>query len=407
MKKFDSFIFILRAKQVVGAPEESCGGLLRGLGAREPMIQFDPLDEIDDARRGDAYVVPLRGLLAGAGAQGAPEVLVGEQFDGVFRHGLDIEVGREKARVLLDEFTDAARLREPENGKAERSGLEHDEWIRVLARGEGKKVEARKKIARIFAMAGEMDAILQSKAAHIVPEHAEFRTGGITAHPHEMNRAAVQAVFDRAGQLNEQIGRLAPIRRARSTDDQGVRGNIEFFACTAARRGGGCFRSCEREFMDDEYFLRLKAESLGEAIGHGAGRGDEAIGVLHDLGVVQRAGTVGDPVTQFVNVSDDGTGKRGEGVQQFAIGDGVGVNDVVMLPAEFLEEGAVVSLRPDGGSGDRLEILPHGTVTFEQDVRDDSGLGGDPPDQVEQENLGAVRLRVMRNEEHFGVHFVG
>ncbi len=128
---------------------------------------------------------------------------------------------------------------------------------------------------------------------------------------------------------------------------------------------------------------------------------------MHDLGVVQRAGTVGDPVTQFMNVSDDGTGKRGEGVQQFAIGDGVGVNDVVMLPAEFLEEGAVVSLRPDGGSGDRLEILPHGTVTFEQDVRDDSGLGGDPPDQVEQENLGAVRLRVMRNEEHFGVHFVG
>jgi len=118
-------------------------------GAREPMIQFDPLEEIDDARRGRRFVVPCEDFSRARGAKGAQEVTVGggaSNSTACFA-GLDTSRAREARSCSMNSPTtpDCAN---PRMGRP-RQRPRARRVDKGLARGEGKRSKPAKTFARI------------------------------------------------------------------------------------------------------------------------------------------------------------------------------------------------------------------------------------------------------------------
>ena len=88
-------------------------------------------------------------------------------------------------------------------------------------------------------------------------------------------------------------------------------------------------------FVDHGDFGGGDVEGLGEVIFDGVRSGDERGGVGEDLLEILGAGA-GDPVGEFVDVGDDGELEWGEGLEECAVGESVGVDEVEAIRGEEL-----------------------------------------------------------------------
>ena len=260
---------------------------------------------------------------------------LGEEGEEMGGEGMEIEIGGDEAGVGGEEFGDAAGVGEADDGDFGGGDFEAGDGERVIAGEESEGIEGGVIEEGIFDFAGGVEAVGELSGGEIVMELGFFGGGAWATDPEEMDGKIGSLGAESEEELGDEIAAFAPVFGAAGADDEGIGGEMEEGTggdFIGGRRDGG---EVAEMFVDHGDFGGGDVEGSREVIFDGVRSGDERGGMGEDLLEILGAGA-GDPVGEFVDVGDDGELQWGEGLEECAVGESVGVDEVEAIGGEEL-----------------------------------------------------------------------